>query len=411
MQTTSLPLKAVPSVRADVITCALEAGLPADLDTLAASADPARAFLRRAWYKADAGFGLCTLLARRRDGTPVVAIPTRPFGPMVMRARAVSSSYWPFRSFPMAKDATDAEIAALLDCAIIQRALGPTLRIGPVYNDDPAVVRLSRVAQSMGWTVITRVLGQTFIQDVSSGGAGQAVGQAWASKSRQRKVRAYERKLEEAHGPLTVRTFSGPDWNPAVVADLRMIEANSWVGTTTDLSGAKFLNPANLAHWQTAISDSVLAQQLSATILYASGKPIAFSFDLRSGNVQYGIASSYHETMAKFSPGQIVTQRLIARSIAHGVTSIDWGSGDSGYKRALGAEPGAQIIDLLFVRGQVLAAALKPRWEMTGESGSKAISEGFAASLGEINRSNVVRFEHVLLPGLALAAAAAALTE
>lgn len=407
MHTSAITQKAMPSARADVITCALEAGLPADLDTLAATADPARAFLRRAWYKADAGFGLCTLLARRRDGTPVVAIPTRPIGPMVMRARAVSSSYWPFRSFPMASDATDAEIAALLDCAIIQRALGPTLRIGPVYDDDPAVERLSRVAQSMGWTVMTRVLGQTFVQDVTPGGAGQA----WASKSRQRKVRACERKLEEAHGPLTVRTITGPDWNPAVIADLRVIEANSWVGTTTDLSGAKFLNPANLAHWQAVISDSVLAQQLSATILYAGNAPIAFSFDLRSGSIQYGIASSYHEAMARFSPGQIVTQHLIAHSIAQGVTSIDWGSGDSGYKRALGAEPGAQIVDLLFVRGQVLAAALKPRWERTGESGSKAIAEGFAASLGEINRSNVVRFEHVLLPGLALAAAAAALTE
>lgn len=395
------------SVRADVITCALETALPAELDQLAQAGDPSRSFLRRAWYSADARQGLCTLLARRRDGTPVIAIPTRPVGPMLLRARTVSSSYWPFRSIPMAADATDAEIAALLRCAIVQKAIGQALRIGPVYADDPAIVKLTSVARSLGWSVLTRELGTCFIQHI----AKQSAEGLWPGKSRARKLKTYERKLTQAHGEIQLRVFTGSAWSKAVWRDLAAIEAASWVGTKTDHSGAKFINPANLKHWRLAAADPVIAAQMRATILYVGSRPIAFSFDLEAGGVMYGIASSYTEDMAPFSPGQIITTRLIDDAIARGVQTIDWGSGDNGYKRALGAVAGPQIIDLMLVPGAVLAAALKPRWEMTLQSGSVAVAAGLAASLGEMTKARAMRMEHVLVPGLALAAVAASLGE
>lgn len=393
--------------RADVITCALETGLPAELDLLAEAGDPARSFLRRAWYRAHSLQGLCTLLARRRDGTPVIAIPTRPVGPMLLRARCVTASYWPFRSFPMAGDATEAEVAALLGCPIVQRAIGPALRIGPVYANDPGIALVMSVAQGLGWSVMTRPLGTTYVQDI---GAQSAQG-LWPGKSRTRKLKAYERKLRDAHGEICLEVFSGSGWNDQVWQDLAAIETQSWVGIRTDHSGAKFINEHNLLHWQTAVGDPVIASQLRATILYASGRPVAFSFDLEAGDIMYGIASSYVEDMARYSPGQIITTRLIDLALARGIRRVDWGSGDNGYKRALGAVPGPQIIDVMMVRGQVLAAALKPRWEMTGQSAGMALAEGFAASLGEFSKASAVRMEHVLLPGLALAAAAAALGE
>lgn len=392
---------------ADVITCALETALPADLDLLAANGDPSRSFLRRAWFQAGARPGICTLLARRRDGTPVLAIPTHPLGPMVLRARTISSSYWPFRSFPIAQDATEAEVAALLGCGIVQRAIGPALRIGPVYADDRAAVLLTSVAQAMGWSVLTRALGTSFVQPI----AEQSAAGQWPGKSRLRKLKGYQRKLEQAHGTIETRLIAGSGWTDAAWDDLMAIEAASWVGTQTDHSGAKFVNPANLRHWRTAVGDPVLARQLRATILYAGKRPIAFSFDLEAGDTLYGIASSYAEDMARFSPGQIVTAQLIDDALARGVRHIDWGSGDTGYKRALGAVPGPMIVDLMLVRGPVLAAALKPRWEMSRQSASLALAEGFAASLSEITKAGAVRIEHVLLPGLALAAAAAALGE
>ncbi|WP_373488700.1 GNAT family N-acetyltransferase [Blastomonas sp.] len=393
--------------QAHVITCALEAGLPAALDQLGDTTDPARSFMRRAWYKADTHRVTCTLLARRRDGTPILAIPTRAIGPMVLRARAVSASYWPYRSFPMAKDASDAEIAAFLGCAIVQRNIGAALRIGPVYSNDPAVERLARVARDMGWSVLTRNLGTSFVQNI----AEQVEQGIWPSKSRQRKLRSYERKLRDAHGELRVAFHSGNDWNQTVWDDLAAIEADSWVGTKTDHSGAKFINTASLQHWQTVAADPVIAGRLRATILYVADRPISFSFDLQAGDVQYGIASSYIEEMARFSPGQIVTSWLIDDAIARGIRQFDWGLGDNGYKRDLGAVAGPELVDLLFVRGPVLAAALKPRWEQTTESISLALAAGLTASLGEIGRSGAVQMDRLVLPGLAFAAAAIAMGE
>ncbi|MDM7954843.1 GNAT family N-acetyltransferase [Blastomonas sp.] len=393
--------------RADVITCALEIGLPTDLDRLAEAGDPARGFLRRAWYAAETRQGLCTLLARRRDGTPVIAIPTRPIGPSILRARSVTASYWPFRSFPMASDATEAEVAALLGCPIVQRAIGPALRIGPVYADDPGLQRVVSVAPALGWSVLTRELGTTYLQDIGA----QSTQDTWPGKSQTRKLKAYERKLHEVHGELRLRVVTGSDWSDQVWRDLAEIETQSWVGTQTDHSGAKFINRDNLRHWQTAVTDPVIASQLRAMILYASDRPIAFSFDLEAGDVMYGIASSYAEDMARFSPGKIITIHLITQAIERGVRTIDWGSGDTGYKRALGATAGPQIIDIMMVRGHLLAAAIKPRWEMTRQSASLALAEGLAASLGELTKASAVRLEHVLFPGLALTAAAAAMSE
>jgi len=45
-----------------------------------------------------------------------------------------------------------------------------------------------------------------------------------------------------------------------------------------------------------------------------------------------------------------------------GLARIDWGLGDGGYKRQMGAEEASSVSDLLFVRGAALAAILKPLW-------------------------------------------------
>jgi hypothetical protein len=45
-----------------------------------------------------------------------------------------------------------------------------------------------------------------------------------------------------------------------------------------------------------------------------------------------------------------------------GVRRISWGSGDAGYKSQLGAAPGPDIIDLLFVRSRLLAVPLARYW-------------------------------------------------
>jgi CelD/BcsL family acetyltransferase involved in cellulose biosynthesis len=302
--------------------------------------------------------------------------------------------------------ATVDDMIAVLENPVAQSVIGPLLRLGPIYETDRLAVLMAKAARQSGWHVLTRQMGQTFVQDIA--GPDDAV--PWPSASRRRKVRRLTGQLQN-QGPVTMRIVRGAAWSRQAFADLASIEANSWVGKRTDRSGAKFLNPDMLAHWQRAVVDPVIAQMLAAAILYVGDRPIAFSLDLTAGALQYGIASSYDEAFAAYSPGQIITVHAIDDSIARGVRQIDWGAGDSGYKQALGAKPGALIHDLLIVRHASLAAALRPRWEESIESGTRALAAGLADAMKTTLLPGGLTLKHLLLTGLALSAAASAFTE
>lgn len=388
------------------VDCCLTPGLAPEINALAVQAPASHRFLREAWYCRAQPASVSTLVARRKNGSPILALPMRQFGPRGLRARTLAGSYWPFRSAPVAQDATVEDLAALLDHPIAQAAIGPVLRIGPIYDTDPLHALVTGAAATKGWQVLTRSMGQTFTQNIVSPD-GQA---AWPSSSRRKKIRRLTARLEQ-HGPVTMRIVRGAAWSRQVFRDLARIEENSWVGTRTDRSGAKFLNPLMLAHWQRSIVDPVIAEMLAATIIYVGDRPLAFSLDLTSGALQYGIASSYDQAFADCSPGQIVTVHAVDDSIARGVRQIDWGAGDSGYKRELGAEPGALIHDMLLVRNAPLAAALRPKWEESTGSGTMALAAGLADALSASGLPGGTTIKRILLTGLALSAAATALAD
>ena len=86
----------------------------------------------------------------------------------------------------------------------------------------------------------------------------------------------------------------------------------------------------------------------------------------RSGATRHYIANSYSERFAGRSPGRILLYRDFQQAAEAGIETIGWGAGDPGYKTEMGAEPGPDILDLLFVRGGVLAALARPFWERRG---------------------------------------------
>lgn len=376
-------------------------GVPALLDDLAARADASHRFLRAAWYRMVGGEGAATIAAVRSDGTPIVALPTTPLGPALIGARNVPGSYWPFRSVPLNPDVTDSDLAAFFAHPVSISALGPAWRIGPIYADDPATARIKRAAAVAGWTVLTRKLGRTFLFDARD--------EAWPRRSTRRRLANYERQLEQL-GTVAIRHVSGADWSSAVLDDLAAIEAASWVGTGTDGTGAKFLTDEKRAGWLEAVADPILAEALSATILSVGGKPAAFSFDLKSGAMQYGIASSYDQRFAAFRPGKIVTAYQLEQARKTGVETIDLGAGDSGYKREMGAVAGPEILDLLIVRHRTAASLLGLRWGAESEIAREAYLAASKLRDAGRDRGDRGRIEALLALG-ALAAAALTFAE
>jgi CelD/BcsL family acetyltransferase involved in cellulose biosynthesis len=291
----------------------------------------------------------------------VLALPFVALGPTWLKAASLPGCYWPFRSFPVIEDAPLPVFDAALDA--LGRAV-TALRIGPVYDDDVSVMPLLVAARAKGWAVLDRFVADSFVLDI---GAAQADG-GWPRGSTLRKNRFHEKHLA-AHGALDWSFVNGTDWDAAAFDALAAVEQASWIAARTDGSDAKFTRTGHGAFWRAAAADPVIAGMMWAAMLRVEGQPAAFSFDLNAGALKYAIANSYDPAYAKHSPGKLLYYRNLVRGMADGITRVDWGAGDSGYKRVIGAAQGPAIRDWLLVRPGLPALAarvLRRAWRRSG---------------------------------------------
>lgn len=339
-------------------------GLSAALDDVAARAAASHGFLRYGWFAAAlaAYGGRARTLLVEEDGVPTCALPFVGVGPGWARLAAVPGSYWPFRSFPLATGASEATLHAAL--ATLAGAVNG-LRIGPVYDGDAAAAPLIAAARASGWAVLDRFVADSWLLDMA---ALQAEG--WPRGSTLRKNRFHEKHLA-SHGVTDWRFVSGADW-PAAFDALAQIEAVSWIAARTDGSDAKFTTTGHGAFWRAASADPVIAGMLRAALLTIDGTPAAFSFDIDAGDLKYAIANSYDPAYAKHSPGKLLYYRNLVEALGRGVTRVDWGAGDSGYKQVIGADKGPAIRDWLLLRPGLPALVgrlARGAWRRSGQGG------------------------------------------
>lgn len=323
-------------------------GLSADIDLVAARAAESHRILRYGWFAAATAAygGHPRTLVVREDGVPVLALPLVALGPPLLGLAAVPGSYWPFRSFPLALEASEAASQAALRALA---AVGRGLRIGPVEDGDPGAEALVAAARAVGWTVLDRVVGQAWVQDLAD--------PDWPRASSLKKNRFHEKHLA-SHGALDWRTLGEGDW-PAAFDAFAAVERESWIAADTDGRDAKFTAEGHGRFWRAAAADPALAAAFSGALLTVDGRPAAFSFDMDAGEVRYAIANSYLPAFAKHSPGKLLQYRNLLAARARGVARVDWGMGDSGYKQVLGAVPGPFLRDRLLLRPGLPALAAR----------------------------------------------------
>lgn len=375
------------------------AGVAPEIDQLAATLDARYRFLRARWFEAAAPHRSSTLLAMRDDGVILVAIPATAIGPSVVGAQGVPGSYWPFRSALIAPGVAPEDLAEILSHATTHEALGPIWRMGPVYADNPAVQILKSSAAAAGWTVLVRRLGASFHFDTASG---------WPRKTTRKRLKNYQTQLAE-RGTVRFEHVRGDGWNARTLNTLAAIENASWISSDTDSSGAKFIAASRRQEWLHILGDPALAESLSATILYVGDRPVAFSFDLTAGSLQYSIASSFDADFGRYRPGKIVTAHQIEIARAQGIKTVDFGAGDSGYKRAMGAAAGPEILDLLMVRSRAIAALISMRWSDAPKTAKGADPQSKAQREAH-GSPDKIPLEMILAMG-AVAAAALAIVE
>jgi len=205
--------------------------------------------------------------------------------------------------------------------------------------------------------VLARQLGSCFEIDVRALTADGA----WPRASTMKKNRWREKKLGEI-GALEIRRFTGADWRNEDREAIAAIERSSWLATEAG-AGLQFADARQRAIWEAVATDPVLAANMQGSILHIGGAPSAFTFGLRVGATFYQIANNYDERFAQHSPGRTLLIRAFEQAARDGIETISWGSGDAGYKSEMGAREGSEIVDLLFVRSRLLAAALAPLWQ------------------------------------------------
>lgn len=335
-----------PAVRAFAVE-----GLAGAIDLAAELAPATHRFLRYQWYAAALGAygGSARTMLVERDGSPVAALPFVGIGPQALRLAAVPGCYWPFRGFPAEQRAGEGVFGALADGLASEVT---ALRLGPVYDDDAAVQGLIGAMRKRGWAVLDRFVADSFLLDI---GAERAAG-AWPRNSTLRKNRFHEKHLAEL-GTLDWRFLDGAVLAAGGFDALAQIEEKSWIAARTDGHDAKFTTGGHGGFWRAASHDPVIAAMLHAALLSVDGVPAAFSFDLNAGTLKYAIANSYDPAFAKHSPGKLLYYRNLVAAAGAGITRVDWGAGDSGYKRVIGATRGPAIRDWLLVRPGLPALA------------------------------------------------------
>lgn len=340
-------------------------GLSSRIDAVATAAPASHQFLRYSWFAAAlaAYGGAAQTIVIEADRVPVLALPMIAIGPRWARLAAVPGSYWPFRSFPADGDA-EAPAFDLLADTLAARV--NAIRIGPVYDDDPAAQALIAAARSRGWAVLDRFIADSFLLDMATQAAS-----GWPRTSTLRKNRFHEKHLAD-HGMLAWAFLDGAALAAGGFDSLAAVEEKSWIAARTDGRDAKFTATGHGAFWRHAAGDPVLSGMLHAALLLVDGAPAAFSFDINAGALKYAIANSYDPAFAKHSPGKLLYYRNLVDAMARGTTRVDWGAGDSGYKSVIGAAKGPAIRDWLLVRPglpAMLGGLLKRRWARSGQRG------------------------------------------
>jgi CelD/BcsL family acetyltransferase involved in cellulose biosynthesis len=336
------------TVRPAPVNAVLHDGLPDTIDAVADAGANSHRFLRRQWYAAAlaAYGGMARTIVARIEDAAALALPLVATGPRGAGLASVPGCYWPFRSFPVTPLASEAVLGATL--GVLARTVR-ALRIGPVYDGDPGAGALVAAARARGWGVVSRDVAASFLLDMA---ALKKEGQ-WPRNSTLRKNRFHEKHLA-AHGALDWRFVAPDDW-PHAFDMMAEVERRSWLAARTDGRDAKFTRWGHGAFFRGAAEDPVIAGMFHAALLTVDGAPAAFSFDIDAGDLKYAVANSYDPAYAKHSPGKLLYYRNLVEALDRGIARVDWGAGDSGYKRVIGADEGPRIRDWLLLRPGVTA--------------------------------------------------------
>jgi CelD/BcsL family acetyltransferase involved in cellulose biosynthesis len=133
-----------------------------------------------------------------------------------------------------------------------------------------------------------------------------------------------------------------------------LVEQASWVVQQGE--DAKLVGEQNQAYWSRLAQHGGSGPEVVLWLLSCGERDIAFSLHLEHGQTMCIVANGYDDAWKASSPGSLLSLDIFRDAIERGLRLVDWGQGDSGYKQRWGAQPGAQMTDLILFRPGLVGA-------------------------------------------------------
>lgn len=262
---------------------------------------------------------------------------------------ALGGYYWPWRGVAVEPGAGEQALAGLAD-ELTRRPCGAMLRMGPLIDGDTDTQGFVTLLRARGWRGLKQETGRAF--ELALPASIEAL-QAQVSASLWKNIAYLRRRLDKQGAVTTERHRLTGSGAAPLLQRAALVEQASWVaqqGGEVKLVGAQ-----NQAYWSGLAQDGD-GPEAVLWLLSSGGRDIAYSLHLEHGQTMCIVANGYDEAFKASSPGSLLSLDIFRDAIGRGLRLVDWGQGDSGYKQRWGAQPGAQMMDLILFRPGLVGA-------------------------------------------------------
>jgi CelD/BcsL family acetyltransferase involved in cellulose biosynthesis len=271
-----------------------------------------------AWWRAF-GAGKLEILTVYEDGDLTGVLPLH-------RLRGVLSSTNDPDTGPFGfLAANETALQRLCEYLFSERARRINFSLLP--SSDVGVSLARTTAEAAGYRVIAdSIAGSPYVLiDETSWDAYQS----GLGKSMQKDIRRCRRRLEE-EGRLTIDVFDGTQRLDELLEEGFRVEGSGWKeaeGTNINARPSTRRFYTEVAHW------AAERGWLRLAFLRLDGRTLAFDYCLECNRIHYLIKTGYDPAHARYSPGKVLRQHMLARAFSEGLAIYDFGGIIEPYKQ------------------------------------------------------------------------------
>lgn len=306
-------------------------------------------FCRLSWYEAWTCYlkeennwqgDLEYCVAKGNDASEEAIIPYayQKVGPFLFASLA--GNYFPHRAFPYNGKSQSLLDNIVSEISTIKGISG--FRLAPVEAKDTFLEKLKETFSQNNWKILTRDAGQDFGIFLPD---SEDEFLASLSSKRKYKIRRRWRGMEEL-GTAEIKRYnsiSSEEWE-TVFQEVETVEEKAWI---SEMGEPRFAGKANQQFWNNLVQDEWFSKAINIWIMYLDQEPVSYSISIDSGEIRYGLATSYCESIAQFSPGQKFQMEVATQAIRAGIKTLNEGMGDSGYKQKSGSIELSKLIEII----------------------------------------------------------------